>query len=1460
MPYLIVTDSSLVDEFQPLADWKTRKGLPAEIRTVDWIDATYAGRDSAERIRNYLKICYADSGLTWVLLGGDPRYVPDRVAFAMACEAGLAWDEDSLRADLYFSDLDGTWDFDGDGIFGEVEDSVDLYPDVFVGRASCEDESQVATFVQKTVDYERTPSNDYFTNLLFLGEILWQTPFTDGSVTKEMIDEESTPDRFIVTKLYETLGNENKNSVIAAINDGQTLVNHVGHGSTDIMSVGDNNLFSADVDGLVNGSRQGMLFSVGCWCGAFHYDAISEHFVNNPNGGGIAFVGMTSYGWGSPGNPGYGYSERFDRFFCHELLGSGKPHLGSVLATVKAIIAPHSQSENVYRWHEYQTNLLGDPELVLWTDSLLDIEVVHPDSVPLGTAPFTVIVVQDDIPVEGYLVCVRMEDAIYERDYTGASGRVDFSIHSIEPGILDITVSGPGSVPYEGTAEIFSPTTWIVYMGHDMDDAMNGNGDGRVSPGDSIRMPVTVKNCGTQTANYVMGILDTDDPWVTIYDNTEYYGTIGPGQTDVTSGFDFYVNPDAPNGHVIEFRMDISIWTTPYWQANFTDLVCAPILAYASSETEALPHSGDIVDLTIAVRNEGYGPAPGAEGQLVSLSPWLSFPAGNSLSFGDIEPDSESTDQVTVEVLPGCPEPHFADVRMSLSTSDGYSFSDTIALFVGDIGLFEGAESGGAGWTLEGPWHVTDHRSQSGEYSFYCGTEGYYFYPSNLHASLTSPPVVLGAQSCLSFHEWNELATYGVDGLFVEVGYGGEWDTLDMIASGGGLDSLLPIGNDWLLEVYDLSHLAPLDTVQIRFTFISDSTDSAEGFYIDNIQIGMAGDLNLYPGEFSLISPPDGDTAFGSAYLDWEDAVDPNPGDVVLYTLYIGLDGDIGSPTTIDSIEASEFEFSYPILDTCYVWTVRAYDGQGAERWASDTFRFYVPAEMLKLTAIDYAVLDSLGNGDKCIDPGETFGLDVTLKNMGWGTSDSTRAVMTSHSLSLQVLEGQGYFGDVRPGGANTTWTPFELICGVESTPGDVALLTLVVQSNSHTEIESLYVAVGAPGLNADMTDVSGWSHFPMTSGYVDEWHWSTQRFQSPIQSYKCGNVGGVYSDSNDAMLASPPFVLKPGSELTFFHWIDAESSSQYPGYCFDAGLVMLRLGDGDWNVIEPEGGYPYEILDGYEHPFEDQRGYSGHWPTFSLETFDLGLQYGPAQLGFRFGSDRGYGREGWYIDDVSIPLPVIPDIDLNLWELSADAYTGQPKTLFFKIMNVGDASLSFGVVVEDTTAQSLSGIEKRIRGGASVHSLAWIDVEPDSGAVPADSFLTVELTIDVPAGSGPDTLLYDINVYSDDPNEPWLVVPLAAHVFEPICGDANGNGSRSMADAFYILNYFGGDPAPVSCWAANVNGDDHLTTGDGYYLLEFFGSHASLDCQPCALQMRTEGERDHPHVPKREPLAPKLE
>ncbi|MCK4347893.1 MAG: hypothetical protein KAW47_04675, partial [Thermoplasmatales archaeon] len=360
--YVIITDNTFENEFQALADHKMSKGLSAEIVTVSGITNSYNGVDTQEKIRNFITDAKNTWNTKWVLLGGDTDIIPHRLAYS-----NFQGENEYIPADLYYSDLNGNWDADGDQIYGEVTDSIDFYPDVFVGRAPVDTIAEANTFVSKTIAYEKGPSG-YETTALFMAEYL--DTFTDGAVTKNLIEGESIPDTFLVTKLYGSLGNLNHDSAVNELNEGYGIVNHVGHGNVGLIGTGHDVLDSSDMDSLNNDPNESIFYSMSCLSNAFEQDSFSEHFVLNPNGGGIAYIGNSRYGWYSRGNPGDGPSDLFDREFFKSLFDESFYPVGETLADSKITFIPASQSgDTVQRWIQYSLNLLGDPETKIWTDT-----------------------------------------------------------------------------------------------------------------------------------------------------------------------------------------------------------------------------------------------------------------------------------------------------------------------------------------------------------------------------------------------------------------------------------------------------------------------------------------------------------------------------------------------------------------------------------------------------------------------------------------------------------------------------------------------------------------------------------------------------------------------------------------------------------------------------------------------------------------------------------------------------------------------------------------------------------------------------------------------------------------------------------------------------------------------------------------------------------------------------------
>ncbi|MBD3337059.1 MAG: hypothetical protein GF355_16210 [Candidatus Eisenbacteria bacterium] len=869
--YVIITENAQLSAYEEYAAWKTAKGVPATTVTVEWIDATYQGRDLAEKMRNFIIEAVSEWGTAYVLLGGDSHLVPSRIAWAFDCEAGFHSDENDLYADLYFSDLDGTWDANGNSIFGEVDDEVDLYPDIMVGRAPTDDLAQAQAVVDKFLAYEKTPAPGRAMEAFFFAEILWSDPYTDSGIGKDMIAEQHFSAAYDpIERQYESLGNESPSSVLNYLNWGPHLANHSGHANYQVMGCGDGYIDRGDVADLTNAPYFFVLYSIGCWAGAFDYGCIGEHFIVNGDGGAVAFVGNSRYGWGSPGNPGWGYSETFDADFYGAILSEDLAQFGPAVAWPKVLRVPYSQDENVYRWHEYQVNLLGDPEMTCHTAEITALLLDAPMALPTGATQFTATVSDAGGAVSGARLCLAGPD-VYQVGFSDAAGQVTFAVDIAAAQELTLTATAPNHPHSEQQIVVAGNDPFLTVSGTDIDDdavmPSAGNDDGDIGPGEVIELFVTVHNYGGSDCSGVTGTLAVDAGDVTVLTAEADYGTVAAGTAATNqTPFVFQVSHGFPAAETIPFTIALEDDASNVWQSELPLLVVAPgpRVAYTTvddswgGDGDGVVEPGETVDVTVFVTNEGSGNLGPVEGTLTTTDPDLLVVEGAASTDVTLDPGQTAalSPAYRVQVESSSPETTYGDLDI-LFTHDEGSYDDAFLLQIGEPGFADDMESGEGDWTHSGSndmWHLTDYRQHSGTHSWYCGNASHQ-YANNTDASLVSPYFVVPEDGRFSFWCYYDVTIYGVDGLNVDVWQDGDWHTLGYHGSGGALDSTLFVC-DWAEYSYDLEGLTPGEWTQVRFRFESDGSDTDEGFYIDDVTISgpatSGAPLPLEPSAFRL--------------------------------------------------------------------------------------------------------------------------------------------------------------------------------------------------------------------------------------------------------------------------------------------------------------------------------------------------------------------------------------------------------------------------------------------------------------------------------------------------------------------------------------------------------------------------------------------------------------------------------
>jgi hypothetical protein len=377
---VIVTSELLAPEFEVLASWHTTQELlSTEVRTIEWITLHYPGVDDAESVRLFLQDAYASLGTVFALLGGDAEVVPVRYV------RSTYHTPTDILSDYYFMCLEGTWNADGDQHFGEVEDEVDLLPEIFVGRAPVSTAAEARAFVERTIAYATPPPPGLGypppASALFLAERLGETHgATIAEATRTFI-----PPTFELQRLYTEAGNWpgaielTRKAAIGELDVGYGLVLHVGNGDESSWGLGDAPLSIADVQALNNAPRFSMIYAFSSWTAAFDLDdAIGEHWLTS-EGGAAAYVGCTNRAWLPP-------SDDLINEWVRLLFTPGHPprgmRIGVVSGHARRLLVDQAQTESPARWMLFTLALLGDPTLSLRIDTPTAVDPVAPAPVP----------------------------------------------------------------------------------------------------------------------------------------------------------------------------------------------------------------------------------------------------------------------------------------------------------------------------------------------------------------------------------------------------------------------------------------------------------------------------------------------------------------------------------------------------------------------------------------------------------------------------------------------------------------------------------------------------------------------------------------------------------------------------------------------------------------------------------------------------------------------------------------------------------------------------------------------------------------------------------------------------------------------------------------------------------------------------------------------------------------------
>ncbi len=664
--YLIITNDAMTPTFQQLADWKTQTGVPAVVRSMTFVRQQYpSGADDAEKLRLFIRDAYSRWGTKWVLLGGDTDVIPERLARTRF------YGGEYIVADLYYSALDGNWNADGDSLFGEgylnsldPGDAADLFPEVYVGRAAVSTVAEAQVFVNKTLQYVRNPVGDYEHKILMFSEVLFpqdwnpslQTSLDGAELTEELLPLFDQKPAMTLTRLYEnhldprwrpgsTL--ETRSAVIAALNAGNNVSIHIGHGYRNVMSVGDASLTNSDAFGLTNGNRLFNLYANNCTSNAIDFPCIGEAFMKNPNGGAVTNVGSTRFDFPTTGRV---YQEEYFRLFIEQSVTA----VGELQARQKLPFIAFSTYDGVNRWTQMTLLMLGDPELRMWQPGIRTLAVSHPAAIAVSDSQVAVTVTSNALAVSGARVVAYRPGDEYVIVTTDALGQATLPFRPDDVGSFTLTVTAFNAVPYQATVTIAATAGVSLADGARTIDDDNiggtiGDGDGLIDAGETIDLRIPVINRGALTATGVTASLSTTDPLITVSAGFTVHGTIAGGATsNPASSYRISFPYDLVDQREVPFTLHLASGGVR-WTEKFQLVVRAPELwhyGHTYSETggtpNGIPDVGETITYGIRLRNNGTGVARGVSVKLRSYD-GLATVLDSTSTLGDVASGVEAT-------------------------------------------------------------------------------------------------------------------------------------------------------------------------------------------------------------------------------------------------------------------------------------------------------------------------------------------------------------------------------------------------------------------------------------------------------------------------------------------------------------------------------------------------------------------------------------------------------------------------------------------------------------------------------------------------------------------------------------------------------------------------------------------------------------------------------------------------
>jgi hypothetical protein len=658
--YLIIVPDAWQANVAPLAEWRRRKGYNVFVRNLSQV-----GGGNKDTVKAFIQDAYDNWSIppSFVLLVGDV----DKIGYFTGSGEG------NPPTDLNYSLCEGS----------------DYWPDIDLGRASVASAAQLDSFVDKVIRYEQnnwaygkgpgtgTGDRTLASSPQFLaptGSDWLKRAYFVASADNHTIPENTH--KYVMARIrpldtecdslftYYNSGTP----VDSALNQGRAWVTFSGHGSEQGWSDPGITFHSDDVRALSNIDMIPYVQTYACQCGNFtsasNPECFSETWIRLGRKGGIVSVASSV-------NSYWTEDDTLERRVFDYMFDSSYTWMMGGLNKAKVKFYEQMGNNSTTRRYFEMYNCMGDGATDIYALEPKALTVTYPAVIPVGSYALTISVSTGTDPVPGALVCAsaKSDTNAWARGYTNGAGQVTLNVTTSAPDTVYVTVTGHNLAPHLGHCLALPPNgPYVTYLHHAIDDSAGGNNDGIVNPGETVNLPMWLKNWGSELADGVSARLRKADPNITLVDTLKDIGDIAAGDSAWTgqNSFKFAVAPSCTNGYALQFTVAARDSRDTTWTSALGLLVGTGRLGYVSYRASDPPPGGnsngmidpaETGDIIVTLRNTGLGNAYGVTGTLRSTDSRLQV-TDSTGEFGNIPRDttgSNDADRFTLYADPSIP-------------------------------------------------------------------------------------------------------------------------------------------------------------------------------------------------------------------------------------------------------------------------------------------------------------------------------------------------------------------------------------------------------------------------------------------------------------------------------------------------------------------------------------------------------------------------------------------------------------------------------------------------------------------------------------------------------------------------------------------------------------------------------------------------------------------------------------